>query len=146
MMGALRRLFGERWLHADQARTRRQLMSDYFSVLRRARVVGWGEAKAEYVSRGRSCSRSKKDIGDDLATFDELNESAWSQGIDPIRAQRRRDLYAYLVTPIAIMGGVIITGMGALQGVNVFTAVGTGFLTVLLGRHAGALLALVIAK
>jgi hypothetical protein len=112
----------------------RRQMDNYVDLLRRAVIAGWEAAKADYHMQQWDLGRSTKEIQDEIAFFERLNAADRARGLDPIVAQKLRDVQDYLATPIAVMGGIFATGIAADYGLNSVRAVGIGLLAVFVGR------------
>jgi hypothetical protein len=100
-------LYGPRW-----GRIRKL----YAKLLRRAARVGWVPAKREYVESERLFGRSLDDIHSELELLEHLNSQARERGIDPVAAQKRRDLYERYLRPLIITWSVLYVVMRASQG------------------------------
>jgi hypothetical protein len=92
--GEYARLYGHRW---------KDLRRQYVRLLRRAARVGWPDAKREYIESERQFGRTLDDLNSELEVLDHLNHQARVRGVDPVAAQKRRDLYERGLRPLVVV-------------------------------------------
>lgn len=109
----------------------------YFWLLRRANVAGWEAAKLEYWCRERELGRREADVRGDLEIFEQLNAQARARGIDPLLAQRRRDLYTGVARPCAAALACIWTASAAASGLALLPAIGGAVAVTVAGLALG---------
>jgi hypothetical protein len=140
---AQRRLWPRR---ARPDEVHRRLFAAYRQVLRRAVDVGWRTALDDYAREAEEAGRAVDDVEADVEVFEQVDLAERLKGIDPIVAQKRRDVYLMIATPIALIGGVIVTGLMAEKGFGVLASVGVGGLAAVLGRQLSAMLTTVLVR
>lgn len=110
----------------------------YRRLLRRAATVGWEVARIEYLPQEVALGRGRAEVLEELAYFDTLHRAATARRLDPVTAQRRRDLFERRVLPLAVLGGTGVVLAHALEGTPVGEALAAAVLTTasvgLLGR------------
>lgn len=124
----------------------RRLMAAYRGVLRRASKIGWPDALNEYAREEKAHGRPGSDVAADVDVFTQIDLAERLKGIDPILAEKRRELHLGIAMPIAMVAGVIVTGMVADKGFDALTSVVAGTLAALAGYQIGTVLTFLLVR
>ena len=124
----------------------RRLRQAYRGLLRRSADLGWRGALDEFAFNEEASGRPREDILNDIEVFEQVNFAERLRGIDPVLAERRRNLYQIIANPVALLAGMIATGLAADHGFEAVASVTAGVGAASVVRQLAGLLAVAVTR